>query len=170
MSPTFSSDTKETRKTLSYPSTVSFVVSSALIPPVLVCNQRRKIRLEFKRNLGNEQPLNGLLQVYKDYYPDVIVGDVAPTRLGLFSVSHVAQPISVTHITNNNQHPSPEWLQKRLSIQESNTLDYSGSSEASSFKIVRKIGGQGTKRRKTSHLLLPEVHTFHATEVSAQSA
>ncbi|KAL0637894.1 hypothetical protein Q9L58_003116 [Maublancomyces gigas] len=104
--------------------------------------------LEFKRNLGNEQPLNGLLQVYKDYYPDVIVGDVAPTRLGLFS------------------HPSPEWMQKRLSIQESNSLDYSDPSEASSFKIVRKIGGQGTKRRKTGHLVLPEVHTFHATEAS----
>lgn len=61
-------------------------------------------------------------------------------------------------------------MQKRLSIQESNSSDYSDPSEASSFKIVRKIGGQGTKRRKTSHLVLPEVHTFHATEVSAQSA
>lgn len=88
LSPTFSSNTKKTRKTISYSSTVSFA-SSALIFPFLVCNQRRKIRLEFKRNLGNEQPLNGLLQVYKDYYPDVIVGDIAPTKLGLFSVSHV---------------------------------------------------------------------------------
>lgn len=61
-------------------------------------------------------------------------------------------------------------MQRRLLIQESNSLDYSGSSsEAASFKIVRKVGGQGTKRQKTSHLVLPEVHTFHATEVSVQS-
>lgn len=59
-------------------------------------------------------------------------------------------------------------MQKRLSIQESSALDYSGISEASSFKIVRKVGG--AKRQKASHLALPEVHTFHATEVSVQSA
>lgn len=59
-------------------------------------------------------------------------------------------------------------MQKRLSIQESSALDYSGPSEVSSFKIVRKVGG--AKRQKTSHLALPEVHTFHATEVSVQSA
>ncbi|KAH8149893.1 uncharacterized protein LAJ45_06045 [Morchella importuna] len=104
--------------------------------------------LEFKRNLGNEQPLNGLLQVFKDYYPDVIVGDIAPTKVGLFS------------------HPNPEWMQKLLLIQESSAADYSGPSEASSFRIVRKVGGQGTKRQKTNHLALPEVHTFHATEAS----
>lgn len=60
-------------------------------------------------------------------------------------------------------------MQKQLSIQESNALNYSSPSEVSSFKIVRKVGGQGAKRQKTNHLALPEVHTFHATEVSVQS-
>lgn len=104
--------------------------------------------LEFKRNLGNEQPLNGLLQVFKDYYPDVIVGDVAPTKVRLFS------------------HPNPEWMQKLLLIQESSAAEYSSPSEASSFRIIRKAGGQCIKRQKTNHLALPEVHTFHATEAS----
>lgn len=57
-------------------------------------------------------------------------------------------------------------MQKLLLIQESNVVDYSGPSETSSFRIVRKVGGQGIKRQKTNHLALPEVHTFHATEVS----
>lgn len=59
-------------------------------------------------------------------------------------------------------------MQKLLLIQESNAVDYSGPSEISLFRIVRKVGGQSTKRQKTSHLALPEVHTFHATEVSVQ--
>lgn len=88
MSPPLSSDKKEAREALPYSSIVSFTASSILARR-LDCNQYRKIRLELKRNLGNEQSLNGLLQVYKDYYPDVIVGDITPTKLGLFSVSHV---------------------------------------------------------------------------------
>lgn len=42
--------------------------------------------LELKRIVGNEQPLLGLLQIYKDYYPDVIVERLAPSKSGLFSV------------------------------------------------------------------------------------
>lgn len=61
-------------------------------------------------------------------------------------------------------------MQKLLLIQESNAVDYSGPSEVSSFRIFRKVGGQGTKRQKTTHLALPEVHTFHATEVSVRGS
>lgn len=92
MSPPFSFDKKKTREAFPYSIIVSVAPSDLSACPIfrrlgyhLHCNNR----LEFKRNLGNEQPLNGLLQVYKDYYPDVIVGDIAPTKLGLFSVSHV---------------------------------------------------------------------------------
>ena len=42
--------------------------------------------LELKRIVGNEQPLLGLLQIYKDYYPDVIVERLASTKSGVFSV------------------------------------------------------------------------------------
>jgi len=42
--------------------------------------------LELKRIVGNEQPLLGLLQIYKNYYPDVIVERLPPTKTGLFSV------------------------------------------------------------------------------------
>ncbi|RPB05832.1 Mis6-domain-containing protein [Choiromyces venosus 120613-1] len=105
--------------------------------------------LVLKRNLGNEQPLLGLLQVYKDYYPDVIVGETAAVRAGVFS------------------HPNIEWMQRLLLIQESNADDCSGPSDSrSSFRIVRKIGGQGMKRQKTNHIVIPEVHTFRAIEAS----
>ncbi|CUS11905.1 unnamed protein product [Tuber aestivum] len=105
--------------------------------------------LVLKQNLGDEQPLLGLLQVYKDYYPDVIVGETAIARAGVFS------------------HPNIEWMQKLLLIQESSADDYSGPSDSqSSFRIVRKIGGQAMKRQKTNHIVIPEVHTFRAVESS----
>ena len=54
------------------------------------CNllDSRNDRLELKRDIGNEQSLNALLQVYKNYYPDIIVGEAGPFKSGLFSVGH----------------------------------------------------------------------------------
>lgn len=104
--------------------------------------------LELKRIIGNEQPLLGLLQIYKDYYPDIIVERLPPTKAGLFS------------------HPNPEWMRKLLVIQEVNAVNSSVGSEKSSFQVVRKHGSQGGKRRKTGHLTVPEVHTYRAVESS----
>lgn len=42
--------------------------------------------LELARRVGNEPPLVGLIRVYKDYYPDVIVGEVASSRASVFTV------------------------------------------------------------------------------------
>lgn len=36
---------------------------------------------------GNDAPLIGLLRVYKDYYPDVIVREAVAGRAKVFSVS-----------------------------------------------------------------------------------
>lgn len=35
---------------------------------------------------GTEAPVLGLLRVYKDYYPDVIVGDAVAGRASVFTV------------------------------------------------------------------------------------
>ncbi|KAF8457165.1 Mis6-domain-containing protein [Terfezia claveryi] len=104
--------------------------------------------LELKRIVGNEQPLLGLLQIYKDYYPDVIVERLPPIKAALFS------------------HPNPEWMRKLLVIQEVNAVNSLVGSEKSSFQVVRKHGSQGGKRRKTGHLTVPEVHTYRAVESS----
>ena len=42
--------------------------------------------MELTRQTGNEPPLVGLMRVYKDYYPDVIVGDVVIGRASVFTV------------------------------------------------------------------------------------
>lgn len=43
-------------------------------------------RMELVRRAGNEPPLIGLLRVFKDYYPDVIVGDSTAGRASVFKV------------------------------------------------------------------------------------
>lgn len=42
--------------------------------------------LDLSRRVGNEPAVVGLIRVYKDYYPDVIVGDVAGGRASVFTV------------------------------------------------------------------------------------
>lgn len=42
--------------------------------------------MELTRQAGNEPPLVGLMRVFKDYYPDVIVGDVTSGRASVFTV------------------------------------------------------------------------------------
>lgn len=42
--------------------------------------------MELIRQAGNEPPLIGLMRVYKDYYPDVIVGDATAGRASVFTV------------------------------------------------------------------------------------
>jgi centromere protein I len=38
------------------------------------------------RQVGNEPPLVGLMRVFKDYYPDIIVGDAVLGRASVFTV------------------------------------------------------------------------------------
>ena len=64
-------------------------------------------------------------------------------------------------VGTGEQHPNPEWMQTVLAIQES----YSGTTDTvgkSSFKVVGQADGH--KRRKMERVV-PEVHTFGATEV-----
>ena len=44
-------------------------------------------RLELSRGLGNEPALQGLLRVYKDYYPDIILGGTSTSRKSFAPVS-----------------------------------------------------------------------------------
>jgi centromere protein I len=47
---------------------------------------RIQMLMETTRQAGNEPSLVGLMRVYKDYYPDVIVGDVTAGRASVFTV------------------------------------------------------------------------------------
>jgi centromere protein I len=48
---------------------------------------RIQMLMELTRQAGNDPPLIGLMRVYKDYYPDVIVGVVTSGRASVFTVS-----------------------------------------------------------------------------------
>ncbi|MCJ1304140.1 hypothetical protein MMC08_006952 [Hypocenomyce scalaris] len=94
--------------------------------------------LELSRTIGNEPALIGLIRVYKDYYPDVIVGDAAVGRASHFN------------------HPNSEWRERLHMIHASNLRKDKNSPEAVSFKVVRR----GAKRTRVS--LVPEVQTSRA--------
>ncbi|KAF2810585.1 Mis6-domain-containing protein [Mytilinidion resinicola] len=99
--------------------------------------------LELSRGIGNEPALQGLLRVYKDYYPDIIVGTAATTR------------------NSFPPNPTPEWKTRILAIQEAGERSLDGSAEQhNGFRVLR----HGSKRSKIS--LIPEVHTYHAKETS----
>src|ERR1700712_5603837 len=59
------------------------------------------------------------------------------------------------------QQPDPEWRKRLLAIQDIAESRGMAPANRGGFKIARN----GTKRSTIS--VLPEVHTFHASEVSA---
>ncbi|KAF2627046.1 Mis6-domain-containing protein [Macroventuria anomochaeta] len=99
--------------------------------------------LELSRGLGNEPALQGLLRVYKDYYPDIILGSASTSRKSFAP------------------QPDAEWRARVRTIQEARTAaDDTTSERHNGFKVLR----HGSKRTKAS--VLPDVHTYHATESS----
>jgi centromere protein I len=62
---------------------VNHLNSSPCTPPC--ANSARS--LELSRGLGNEPALQGLLRVYKDYYPDIILGSASMSRKSFAPVS-----------------------------------------------------------------------------------
>ena len=68
-------------------------------------------------------------------------------------------------LTFSAQHPSPEWLQTVLSIQEAEAANNLHGQEKSAFKVVRQVGGQSSKRRKAERVVVPQVHTFGTVQV-----
>ncbi|KPM35183.1 hypothetical protein AK830_g11377 [Neonectria ditissima] len=93
---------------------------------------------------GNDPCLMGLLRVFKDYYPEVIVGEAVRGRASAF------------------KHPDPQWRQRLDEIQEAHFQQAREnlSRAQDGFRVHRPITrGQRSK-------LIPLVHTSHATEDS----
>ncbi|KAI9729510.1 MAG: hypothetical protein M1818_008482 [Claussenomyces sp. TS43310] len=104
------------------------------------------IRLELARRAGNDPSLVGLIRVYKDYYPDVIVGETTAGRASVFT------------------HPNREWRERLIDIQKENAQrSQNDVSPQHAFRVVRR-GINGVKRSRVS--AVPEVHTSHAQEAS----
>ena len=101
---------------------------------------RVQMAMELLRNSGgDEKELLGLLRVYKNYYPDIIVGDLSGLRRtgGFFF-----------------KHPDPEWPSHVKHLQEQNA-ERSADAQPSSFQVDRR---GGVKRRKME-VVVPEVQT-----------
>lgn len=100
--------------------------------------------MELVRNVGDgEKELLGLVRVYKNYYPDIIVGDLTGRASWVF------------------KHPDPEWDERLRTIHESNASRTTAvAAEHSSFSVVRR----GAKRSRVD--VIPEVLTSRVNEHS----
>lgn len=108
---------------------------------------RIQMLLELARKVGNEPALVGLIRVYKDYYPDVVVGEITASRASVFI------------------HPNPEWKERLSQIQEAHAQRNQDQPKIrqEAFRVVRR-GINGVKRSRVS--AVPEVHTSQAQETS----
>ncbi|KAI1342636.1 Mis6-domain-containing protein [Xylariaceae sp. FL0016] len=100
--------------------------------------------LSLSRQTGNDPPLVGLLRVFKDYYPEIIVGEATRGKASAF------------------KHPDPQWRERLDEIQQAHAQRSASRSERplDVFRVARhRLNGIKTKT-------IPEVHTSHATENS----
>lgn len=120
--------------------------------------------MELTCQAGNEAPLVGLMRVYKDYFPDIIVGDVASGRASVFTVWLSSWHSEWLLI---DQHPDSEWRQRLGEIQEAHFQKTQDGlpPEKRTFRVTRK-GVNGSVRSFGS--IIPEVHTSHAQEVRSK--
>ncbi|KAI9718886.1 MAG: hypothetical protein M1812_003770 [Candelaria pacifica] len=100
--------------------------------------------LELSHNVADEPALRGLIRVYKEFYPDIIVGEATAGRASYF------------------RHPDSEWREKLHVIQEAHAQRIAKQSQREEFKVSRR-GRSSVKRNRSS---LPEVHTSRANEAS----
>lgn len=100
--------------------------------------------LNLSRQTGNDPCLIGLLRVFKDYYPEVIVGEAVRGRASAF------------------KHPDPQWRERLDEIQEAHLQQSEDSltRPRDGFRVHRPI------TRSQRNKLIPLVHTSHATEDS----
>ncbi|KAM0435209.1 hypothetical protein ACHAPT_003299 [Fusarium lateritium] len=100
--------------------------------------------LGLSRQTGNDPCLIGLLRVFKDYYPEVIVGEAVRGKASSF------------------KHPDLQWRARLDEIQEAHQqLAQEGVSRPrDGFRVHRPVG------RGARNKLVPMVHTSHATEDS----
>ncbi|KAK4152641.1 centromere protein I [Chaetomidium leptoderma] len=100
--------------------------------------------LSLSRQTGGDPNLTGLLRVFKNYYPEIIVGDLTKGRAASF------------------KHPDPQWRAKLDEIQQQRSERQDDGATRNGFAVNHALGRQlkGTKA------LFPTVHTLHAQESS----
>ncbi|KAI1129420.1 Mis6-domain-containing protein [Nemania abortiva] len=116
-----------------------------------VITRRRHVRphriqalLLLSRQTGNDPALIGLLRVYKDYYPEIIVGDATRGKASAFN------------------HPDSQWRERVDEIQRAHAQRRALHSETplDAFRVARY------RLKGMKDPTIPEVHTSHAKENS----
>ncbi|PHH59314.1 hypothetical protein CDD81_3383 [Ophiocordyceps australis] len=99
--------------------------------------------LALSRQTGNDPSLVGLLRVFKDYYPEIIVGEAVRGKASAF------------------KHPDPAWRQRLDEIQHAHRQAAQGATEhQKDFRVYRNANRSGRNK------LIPSVHTSYAKEDS----
>ncbi|RYP29675.1 hypothetical protein DL767_006627 [Monosporascus sp. MG133] len=102
--------------------------------------------LSLARQTGNDPALTGLLRVFKDYYPEIIVGEATRSKASAFN------------------YPDPEWRERLDAIQQAHAERAISRSQRplNSFRVARhRNGGRGN-----NGAVVPEVHTSYVPENS----
>ncbi|KAK2029685.1 Mis6-domain-containing protein [Colletotrichum zoysiae] len=102
--------------------------------------------LNLSRNTGNDPALTGLLRVYKDYYPEIIVSDALRGRAAVF------------------KHPDTEWRERLDKIQRDHSQR--AAEAAGQPRNGFSVNHLALKVRGGKASNLPSVHTSEATENS----
>ncbi|RKL37362.1 hypothetical protein BFJ70_g6936 [Fusarium oxysporum] len=98
--------------------------------------------LNLSRQTGNDPSLIGLLRVFKDYYPEVIVGDAVRGKASSF------------------KHPDPQWRARLDEIQDAHLHQTEKGTlrPRDGFRVHRPIS------RSTRNRIIPVVHTSYVAE------
>ncbi|KAK3365878.1 Mis6-domain-containing protein [Lasiosphaeria ovina] len=102
--------------------------------------------LALSRQTGSDPHLTGLLRVFKNYYPEIIVGEVTKGRATAF------------------KHPDPQWRDRVNKIQQQQQLDRQDDGGTRNGFAVNHAMGRQMNGAMAS--LFPAVHTQHAQESS----
>ncbi|EGR52642.1 uncharacterized protein TRIREDRAFT_102403 [Trichoderma reesei QM6a] len=98
--------------------------------------------LTLSRQTANDPYLIGLLRVFKDYYPEIILGELVRGKASAF------------------KHPDAAWKERLQDIQEAYALQAEENTRGAldGFQVNRARGrGQGKR-------VVPSVHTSHVAE------
>ncbi|EMT65178.1 Centromere protein I, partial [Fusarium odoratissimum] len=109
--------------------------------------------LNLSRQTGNDPSLIGLLRVFKDYYPEVIVGDAVRGKASSFKFSLLLLLII-------GQHPDPQWRARLDEIQDAHLHQTEKGTlrPRDGFRVHRPIA------RSTRNRIIPVVHTSYVAE------
>ncbi|KAM4056121.1 mis6 domain-containing protein [Hirsutella rhossiliensis] len=139
-----------------YPVLFNLLDTAAIRPQLTqllaLVTRRRHVRpfriqalLALSRQTGNDPWLVGLLRVFKDYYPEIIVGEAVRGKASAF------------------KHPDIQWRARLDEIQDTHLRDAeqrSSSGPRQGFRVNRPVN------RSLRHRLVPTVQTSQATEDS----